>query len=140
MRLHEALERETFRLSALDERNPVSGLEARPFTAREYFTTVLGHAAPESGILLFGQGARFGVSADSLRSKPKAFYSRLLNEVSGSNDPYQGYYNEWMWPWIVADSATVKDQLPCELPPLELADNVHAEAPNVAASIVITKQ
>mmetsp|Transcript_2007 Transcript_2007/g.4097 ORF Transcript_2007/g.4097 Transcript_2007/m.4097 type:complete len:530 (-) Transcript_2007:103-1692(-) len=130
-RLYEALERETFRLSALDERNPVSGLEARPLTAQEYFTTVLGHAVPKSGILLFGQGARFGVSADSLRSKPKAYYLRLLNEVSGSNDPYQGYYNEWMWPWIVADSATVKDQLPCELPPLELADNVHAEAPNV---------
>ena len=35
-------------------------------------------------------------------AKPKAYYEALLAEVAGG-DPYQSFYNEWMWSYIVSD-------------------------------------
>jgi len=103
-RLFNALEFEQLHLSTAQERNPAvaQGIQEPP-SAKQYFTKMIGKEPPTSDILVFSQGARFGVSAASIRSKPKAFYTRLLKEVSHANDPYQGYYNEWMWPWIVSD-------------------------------------
>lgn len=45
----------------------------------------------------FAQGARFAVSRERLMQHPRAYYVRLLDEISHHTDPWQGYYYEYLW-------------------------------------------
>ena len=75
-------------------------------TADEYFHARVCRASSASScpsVLLFGQGARFAVRRSAVLAKPKAYYEALLAEVAWSVDPYQSFYNEWMWSYIVSD-------------------------------------
>ena len=73
-------------------------------TAGEYFRAhVCGASSSCPSVLLFGQGARFAVRRSAVLAKPKAYYEALLAEVAWSVDPYQSFYNEWMWSYIVSD-------------------------------------
>ena len=47
----------------------------------------------------FAQGARMGLSRKRIRARPKAYYQRLLAQLT-STDSYAGYYMEWFWPAI----------------------------------------
>merc|ERR1711939_351099 len=45
----------------------------------------------------FPQGARFAVSKETVQRRPRAEYERLLASLSDNEDPYAGYFMEWLW-------------------------------------------
>lgn len=47
----------------------------------------------------FAQGGRMGLSRKRIHARPKAYYQRLLAQLT-STDSYAGYYMEWFWPAI----------------------------------------
>jgi len=51
----------------------------------------------EDVILNFSQGARFALTADQIKSRPKSFYEALLNTLTSNSDPIAGYWLEYMW-------------------------------------------
>ena len=50
--------------------------------------------------LSFAQGARFGVSAEAIRSNTREYYLKLLDTVSHDKDPWAGYFF-WNGPGLV---------------------------------------
>jgi hypothetical protein len=52
-------------------------------------------------VLFFAQGARFAVSREKIRQRPKEFYQKMLDYVSASEDPCENYFNEWMWFYMI---------------------------------------
>jgi hypothetical protein len=48
-------------------------------------------------VVPFAQGARFAVSKETILSHPKEQYERLLAALSNDQDPYSGYFMEWLW-------------------------------------------
>merc|ERR1719432_215635 len=70
----------------------------------------------------FPQGARFSVSRDMIRRRPKADYERLLAVLSNDLDSYAGYYMEWLWSELF-----LGHQEPCTVP-AKAAPVSHAQA------------
>jgi hypothetical protein len=68
--------------------------------------------AEEEVIVFFPQGARFSVSKERIQSRPKMVYERLLATVSQDEDPYAGYFMEWLWSELFKGH-----QEPCSVPP-----------------------
>merc|ERR1719421_1993297 len=68
-------------------------------SALEYYHKNVAQSKTPSDevMLVFSQGARFGVSRAQILSRSKAFYQNLLKTVSGSDDPAAGYWLEYMW-------------------------------------------
>jgi hypothetical protein len=61
--------------------------------------------APAHGTLYFAQGARFAASSEAIRSRPKAYYQKLLEAMSVDSDPWMGYYLEWVWYYVLGGDA-----------------------------------
>ncbi|CAE8684983.1 unnamed protein product [Polarella glacialis] len=74
-------------------------------------------------VIPFSQGARFAVSRSKIRSRPKDVYERLLNTLSRNEDPYSGYFMEWMWSELF-----LGHQEPCRMPPTAAKVMSHSEA------------
>merc|ERR1712232_240339 len=72
----------------------------------------------------FPQGARFAVSKETIQRRPKEDYEQLLTSLSDNEDPYAGYFMEWLWSELF-----LGHQEPCPLPPM-LAAVSHTEAMN----------
>jgi len=70
--------------------------------------------------LAFAQGARFAVAAERIRSRPRAFYEKLLSLVSHERSPIEGYFIEAMWHDIFHPEAPQSKHLPCSLMPLPM--------------------
>uniref|UniRef100_A0A7S2VPI8 Uncharacterized protein n=1 Tax=Zooxanthella nutricula TaxID=1333877 RepID=A0A7S2VPI8_9DINO len=68
--------------------------------------------------LAFAQGARFAVSRERIRARPREYYSNLLSFVSKQTDPVEGYFIEAMWYDIFHPEAPQSKHLPCSLMPL----------------------
>jgi len=68
--------------------------------------------------LAFAQGARFAVAAERIRSRPRAFYEKLLSLVSHERSPIEGYFIEAMWHDILHPEAPQDTHMPCSLMPL----------------------
>jgi hypothetical protein len=73
-------------------------------------------------IAFFPQGARFAVSRDVIRRRPKSDYERLLATLSKDKDPYTGYYMEWLWSELF-----LGHQKPCSMP-VKVQPVTHADA------------
>merc|ERR1712054_446974 len=75
----------------------------------------------------FPQGARFAVSKETIQRRPKAVYERLLTSLSDNEDPYAGYFMEWLWSELF-----LGHQEPCAVPeravPISHADAMHSLA------------
>jgi hypothetical protein len=79
-----------------------------PLALQSYVRNELGgHLG--SRTVFFSQGARFAVSRARIRQRPRAFYQRLLDLVSESKSPCQGFFNEWLWYYIMG----APDHVPC---------------------------
>jgi len=70
----------------------------------------------------FPQGARFAVSRATIQSRPKSDYEQLLISLSNNEDPYAGYFMEWLWSELF-----LGHQEPCAVP-AKLAPVSHMEA------------
>jgi hypothetical protein len=81
------------------------------------------HQAAEV-IIPFAQGSRFAVSKEKILSRPKEQYAALLETLSHNEDPYSGYFMEWLWSELFLGSETH-----CELPQRKLTTS-HADAMN----------
>ena len=79
------------------------GRAAAPRSLPEYAREVA--AAPLADVVFFAQGARFAVAREAIRARPRAYYAALLAEVAAENDPYQSYYNEYLWPAVFGHSS-----------------------------------
>ena len=51
--------------------------------------------------LYYNQGAQFSVSRDVILQHSLQFYQSLLTELEHDINPYQGYYMEWLWPYLL---------------------------------------
>jgi len=60
----------------------------------------------------YAQGARFALSRTVIQSQEKHVYERLLAELALNEDPWSGYYMEWMW----ADLFLGAGRAPCNAP------------------------
>jgi len=54
-------------------------------------------ADAEPVTVAFAQGARFAVSQERIRSRPRSYYEALLSQVSYHRDPIEGYFMEAFW-------------------------------------------
>jgi len=77
---------------------------------------------------VFPQGARFAVSKDTIRTRPKAEYEVLLETLSAHADPYAGYYMEWLWSELFLGHKTM-----CVLPANMERPVSHSDALDVSA-------
>jgi hypothetical protein len=62
--------------------------------------------------IAYAQGARFALSRTVIQSQEKHVYERLLAELASNEDPWSGYYMEWMW----ADLFLGAGRAPCNAP------------------------
>jgi hypothetical protein len=51
--------------------------------------------------LFYNQGAQFSVLKEIILKNSKEYYMELLKELENDINPYQGYYMEWLWPYIL---------------------------------------
>lgn len=57
------------------------------------------HTIPD--FLFYNQGAQFSVSRKIIQQHSLEYYQKLLTELEKDINPYQGYYMEWLWPYIL---------------------------------------
>jgi len=76
----------------------------------------------------FAQGARFAVSDQVIKQRPKADYERLLALVSTDEDAYAGYFMEWFWSELF-----LGHQEPCRVP-AHIQPVSHSEALDALAN------
>merc|ERR1719359_1726282 len=72
----------------------------------------------------FPQGARFALSKKTIQRRPKSSYEQLLTSLSTNEDPYAGYFMEWLWSELF-----LGHQEPCPVPSKVLPVS-HIEAMN----------
>jgi len=68
--------------------------------------------------LAFPQGARFAASRDRIQARPRSYYVMLLQQLSHSNDPIEGYWMEAAWYDIFHPEALQSKAPACSLPAL----------------------
>merc|ERR1719359_2461274 len=66
--------------------------------------------------LAFAQGGRFAVSRARVHARPRAFYAALLQELSESSSPIQGYWMEAAWYDVFHPEALQAKAPLCPLP------------------------
>merc|ERR1719359_1759626 len=66
--------------------------------------------------LAFAQGGRFAVSRARVHARPRAFYAALLQELSKSTSPIQGYWMEAAWYDVFHPEALQAKAPLCPLP------------------------
>jgi len=81
-----------------------STFEDIPWFVEKYWREVLDLPAPHDGVVYYAQGARFAVSRERIRGRPKEYYQRLLNLIDTSADPCYNYFNEWAWYYMLGHS------------------------------------
>lgn len=69
---------------------------------REWFADYIGVDIDELGALLYHPGAIFAVDRATIQRRPKAFYERLLANLSegGHHCPEEAHYMERAWPYV----------------------------------------
>ena len=82
-------------------------------TLLSYWEEHIQQPVPPQGALWFAQGARFSVTAEQIRRRPRSGYERLLASVNISRDPSAGYFLEVLW-WYILTSPT---DVACPQPP-----------------------
>ena len=70
-------------------------------TLESFWTTYISkkHQLPQ--FLYYNQGAQFSVSKEVIHRHSLSFYQALLKELDHNINPYQGYYMEWLWPYLL---------------------------------------
>merc|ERR1719323_597887 len=68
--------------------------------------------------LAFAQGARFAVSRERIHSRPREYYAALLEQLSHSAMPMEGYWMEAAWYDVFHPEALQSKRPPCDLPRL----------------------
>lgn len=70
----------------------------------QFWLDVFGYDHPSH--IMFAAGAMFAVRAESIRSRPREFYRRLLNkfEVMDHVNPEIGHFVEGFWPEILSST------------------------------------
>ena len=61
--------------------------------------------APFPSKLYYAQGSQFGASRELLQQRTRSYYKNILQQLSYTQDPYQGYYMEWLWLYILNSRA-----------------------------------
>lgn len=51
--------------------------------------------------LYYNQGAQFSVSREVILQHSLQYYQQLITELEKDINPYQGYFMEWVWPYIL---------------------------------------
>ena len=73
----------------------------RNVTLCEYWGRHLTRGPPCPEFVAFANGALFSVAREQITVRPRAFYSRLLDDgIAHFRDPFQAYYLETMWAYI----------------------------------------
>jgi hypothetical protein len=98
--------------------NTQSGLQPMDFY-RKYINPK--HSSSEV-IIPFAQGSRFAVAKEKILSHPKKVYEKLLETLSHNEDPYSGYFMEWLWSELLLGRPAE-----CPLPPHTIATS-HSDA------------
>jgi hypothetical protein len=72
-------------------------------TPAQFWATYIGGPHPES--VWFATGAFFGVTRETVQSRPKSFYEKLLKAFTDANhpNPEYGHYLERLWGSIFLD-------------------------------------
>jgi len=68
--------------------------------------------------LAFAQGARFAVSRERVHARPREYYAVLLEQLSRSVAPMEGYWMEAAWYDVFHPEALQSKRPPCDLPRL----------------------
>jgi hypothetical protein len=84
--------------------------ERVPEVFNKYWDEYIQLPRPPHNVVFFSQGARFAVSRDRIRQRPKEFYKALLEKVRANEDPCHNYFNEWLWYYIMGTPT----QAPCD--------------------------
>ena len=50
---------------------------------------------------IFFNEQKFSVSKEIIRRRSLDYYRQLIKELENDKNPYQGYYLEWLWPYIL---------------------------------------
>jgi len=79
-------------------------------TFKDYWQKHVSSLMPQEGLVFYAQGARFAMSKDRIRQRPRDYYVQLLNLVSNSSDPCANYFNEWTWFYMIGEAS---QNLPC---------------------------
>jgi hypothetical protein len=91
----------------------------------DYFRRYVNpHLKAAEVIIPFVQGSRFAVAREKILSRPKGQYASLLETLSRNEDPYSGYFMEWLWSALFLGNETH-----CKLPKRTVAIS-HAGALN----------
>jgi len=79
-------------------------------------------------MLMYAHGATQSVSRAQVLSRPKAFYEKLLADVSDHKNPYQAYFVEFLWWYIFheKEATLCPNDLPLSGPQHERRELGHA--------------
>ena len=67
----------------------------------DFWEKYVSNIHPLPYYLYYNQGAQFSVSKEIILKNSKEYYIELLKELENDINPYQGYYMEWLWPYIL---------------------------------------
>ena len=68
---------------------------------KSFWKKYISNNYPLPPILYYNQGAQFSVSRRVIQRKGLDYYRQLIQELEHDINPYQGYYLEWLWPYIL---------------------------------------
>ena len=84
------------------ESKKINGLNSSPILKlSDYWDKFIDPLNKIPTNLYYAQGAQFGVCRERIHLHSKDFYQNLLEQLSYAKDPYQGYYMEWLWMYIL---------------------------------------
>lgn len=70
-------------------------------TLKSFWRKYISNKHPLPDFLYYNQGAQFSVSRKRIRKRSLDYYRQLIHELENDKNPYQGYYLEWLWPYIL---------------------------------------
>lgn len=74
------------------------------YTLKSFWKKYISNHHPLPDFLYYNQGAQFSVSKEIIQRKSLDYYRQLIKELEHDKNPYQGYYLEWLWPYILNSS------------------------------------
>ena len=77
-----------------------------------FYDAYVSGTRPEGDLVFYSQGARFSVTAEQVRRRPRSEYERILRSVNGTVDPFASYLLETLWFYILVSP----EEQPCEVP------------------------
>jgi len=69
----------------------------------DYVAAELNIRLPAGVPLFFSQGSRFAVHRERIHQRSKEFYERLMRFVDKRESPCAGFFNEWLWYYIMGN-------------------------------------